>query len=108
MLTRTQEIIEYITDYIQQKNEDHSVWYIGICQEAHDIIFEALKRSSQYWMYIETGSPQIADKVMSHFIGTKKAKKDTRNTNHTATASVIYVYRKHLASLSKTSPHDVL
>ena len=101
MLVRTQEITEYLIDYIHQKNEDNSVWYIGICQEAHDIVFEALKRSSQYWMYIETGSPQVAQEVLDQFVSTKKAKRDIRNQNLSNVASVVYVYRKQRVALSK-------
>ena len=101
MLARTQEIIEYLTDYIKQKNDNNSVWYIGICQEAHDIIFEALKRTSQFWMYIETGSPQIANEVSDHFVSTNKAKRDLRNLNPNNIASVVYVYRKQRVALTK-------
>ncbi len=101
MRIRTQEIIEYLTDYIKQKNDDNSIWYIGICQEAHDIVFEALKRTSQFWMYIETGSPQVANEVLDHFVGKKKAKRDIRNLNPSNVASVVYVYRKQRAALTK-------
>ena len=94
MLVRIQEIIEYFTDYIQQKNDSDGIWHIGICQEAHDIVFEALKRSSQQWMYIETGSYQIAKEVLDHFVCKGKAKRDMRNINSNETGSVIYVYRK--------------
>jgi hypothetical protein len=94
MLVRTQEIIDYLTDYIEQKNDDNCIWYIGVCQEAHDIIFEALKRTSQFWMYIETGSHLVAHEVLDHFIETKKAKRDIRNLNLNNVASVVYVYRK--------------
>jgi len=98
MLVRIQEITEYLIDYIQQKDDDNSSWYIGICQEAHDIIFEALKRSSQHWMYVETGSPQVAQEVLDQFISTKKAKRDIRNLNPNDVASVVYVYRKQRAA----------
>ena len=101
MLVRTQEIIDYLTDYIKQKNDDNSVWYIGICQEAHDIVFEALKRTSQFWIYIETGSPQVAHEVLDHFVCTKKAKRDIRNLNPNNIASVVYIYRKQRVSLAK-------
>lgn len=101
MLVRTQEITEYLIDYIQHKNDNNSIWCIGICQEAHDIIFEALKRSSQHWMYIETGSPQVAREVLNQFVSTKKAKRDIRNQNLSNVASVVYIYRKERADLSK-------
>ena len=101
MLVRTQEITEYLIDYIKQKNDDNSVWYIGNCQEAHDIVFEALKRSSQYWMYIETGSSQVANEVLGHIVSIKKAKRDIRNLNPTDGASVVYVYRKQRVALTK-------
>jgi hypothetical protein len=101
MLVRTQEIIDYLSDYIKQKNDDMSIWYIGICQEAHDIVFEALKRTSQSWMYIETGSHQVAREVLDHFVDTKKAKKDIRNLNPNNIASVVYVYRKLRTALTK-------
>jgi len=101
MLVRTQEIIEYLTDYIQQKNDKNTVWHIGICQEAHDIVFEALKRSSQFWMYIETRSPQVAKEVLDHFVSTGKAKRDMRNINPNEIASVVYVYRKQRAAPTK-------
>jgi hypothetical protein len=103
MLVRTQEITEYLIDYIQQKNDDNSSWYIGICQEAHDIVFEALKRSSQHWMYIETGSPQVAQEVLNHFVSTKKAKRDIRNQNLSSVASVVYIYKKERVALSNKS-----
>lgn len=101
MLVKTQEITEYLIDYIKQKNDDNNVWYIGICQEAHDIVFEALKRSSQFWMYIETGSPQVANEVLDHIVSTKKAKRDIRNLNPNDGVSVVYVYRKQRVALTK-------
>jgi hypothetical protein len=101
MLVRTQEITEYLIDYIQQKQDDNSTWYIGICQEAHDIIFEALKRSSQHWMYIETGSPQVAQEVLNQFVSTKQAKRDIHKQSISSAASVVYIYKKQHASLSK-------
>ena len=101
MLVRTQEIIDYLTDYIQQKNDDNNIWFIGICQEAHDIVFEALKRSSQFWMYIETGSPQVAKEVLDYFVSTKRAKRDLRNLNPKDIASVIYVYQKQTSIPTK-------
>ncbi len=101
MLVRTQEIIEYLTDYIQQKSDDNSVWHIGICQEAHDIIFEALKRSSQFWMYIETDSHIVAKEVLEHFVNTGKVRKDIRNIQTNDTNSVIYIYKKQRILLKK-------
>ncbi len=101
MLVRTQEIIEYLTDYIQQKNEDDGIWHIGICQEAHDIIFEALKKSSQFWMYIETDSHTVAKEVLEHFVNTGKARKDKRNTQINNIESVIYVYKKQHILMKK-------
>jgi hypothetical protein len=101
MFVRTKEIIDYLTDYIKHKNDDNSNWYIGICQEAHDIVFEALKRTSQFWMYIETGSPQIAQEVLDHFTGTNKAKKDIRNLDTKDIASVVYVYKKQCSNTKK-------
>ena len=41
MIVKKQEIIDYLTDYFQQNNDDNCLWYIGVCQEAHDIVFEA-------------------------------------------------------------------
>lgn len=101
MLTKTQEIIEYIADYIQQKNDDNSVWHIGICQEAHDIVFEALKRSSQFWMYIETDSQTIAKKVVEHFVNKNQLRKDIRKNQSDEIGSVVYVYRKKRIPVTK-------
>jgi hypothetical protein len=101
MLVRTQEIIEYIADYIQQKSQEDGIWHIGICQEAHDIIFEALKKSSQYWMYIETDSHTVAKEVLGHFVKTGKAREDKRNTQTNSIDSVIYVYKKQRILLKK-------
>lgn len=101
MLVKTQEIIEYFTDYVQRKNVDDGIWYIGICQEAHDIVFEALKRSSQKWMYIEAGSYQIAKDVIDHFVCKGKAKRDTRAINSNETGSIVYVYRIKRAPATK-------
>lgn len=101
MLDRTQEIIEYLTDYIQQKDDDNSVWHIGICQEAHDIVFEALKRSSQFWIYIETGSPIVAKEVLEYFVNLGKVKKEVRNIQPYEIGSVVYVYRKQHIFLKK-------
>jgi hypothetical protein len=94
MLVRTKEIIDYLMDYIQQKNADDGIWHIGICQEAHDIIFEALKRSSQFWMYIETDSHKVAKEVLEHLVNTGKLKKDLRNVQTNDNDSLIYVYKK--------------
>lgn len=91
---RTAEIIEFLKDYIQQRNDEHSIWHIGIGEEAHDIVFEALKRSSQFWMYIETGSHQAAEKILEHFINNNIAKEDTRTFHRNEMSSLIYVYRK--------------
>ena len=101
MLTKTQEIIEYIADYIQQKNDDNSIWHIGICQEAHDIVFEALKRSSQFWMYIETDSQTIAKEVVEHFVNNNQLRKDIRKTQSNEMGSVVYVYRKQHIPIAK-------
>lgn len=102
MPTRTQEIIEYIADYIQQKHDDKSVWYIGICQEAHDIVFEALKRSSQFWMYIETDSQAIAQEVIEHFVNNDRLRKDVRKSQSDKMGSVVYVYRKQRTPVTKS------
>jgi hypothetical protein len=91
---RTTEIIEFLKDYIQQRNDEHSVWHIGIGKEAHDIVFEALKRSSQFWMYIETGSSQAAKEILNYFIDNNIAKKDTQGFHRNEMSSLIYVYRK--------------
>jgi hypothetical protein len=91
---RTAEIIDFLKDYIQQRNDEHSIWHIGIGEEAHDIVFEALKRSSQYWMYIETGSPQAAQKILEYFIDNNIAKNDKRGFQQNEMSSLIYVYRK--------------
>lgn len=101
MIVKKQEIIDYLTDYFQQNNDDNCLWYIGVCQEAHDIVFEAIKKSSQFWMYIETGSPQVAKNVLDHIVSTKKAKNDLRNLNPNELASVIYVYRKQRSKPKK-------
>ncbi|MFC1780732.1 hypothetical protein ACFLZ8_00520 [Planctomycetota bacterium] len=101
MYIRTQETIEHIKDYIQQKGQNNSIWHIGICQEAHDIIFEALKRSSQFWMYIETGSPQIANDVIEHFIKSGQLSKDNLNLKKKDLASVVYIYKNQLRPVAK-------
>lgn len=98
---RITEIIEFLKDYIQQRNDEHSTWYIGIGEEAHDIVFEALKRSSQYWMYIETGSPQAAQKILKYFIDNNLAKKDKQGFRRNKLSSLIYVYRKQCPSIKQ-------
>lgn len=102
MHIRTQEIIEHIADYIQRKGQDgDGIWHIGACQEAHDIIFEALKRSSRFWMYIETGSPKIANDVIDHFVTTSQANKDNLNIKKKDLSSVVYIYKRQLIPISK-------
>ena len=61
MLVKTLEIIDYLTDYTQQKNDDKNHWYIGICQEAHDIVFEAIKND---FFYILTDASFIFKKLV--------------------------------------------
>lgn len=101
LLIKTQEAIEQIKDYIQQRGGNYNFWYVGICQGAHDIIFDVLKMSSQFWMYIETESPQIAKEVLDYFVNTVGAKKDAGSTDHYEISSTVYVYKKAHTSQTK-------
>jgi hypothetical protein len=100
LLIRTQGAIEHLKDYIQQRGGNYSVWYVGICQGSHDIIFDVLKMSSQFWMYIETDSPQIAREVLDYFVNTVGANRDAGSANPDGIARVVYVYNKaaHVAN----------
>lgn len=94
MLIETHEIIEQLKDYIQEKGGNNSHWFVGTCQEAHGIAFDALKMSSQFWIYFETESSQIAGEVVKYFVNTIGVNRHTVITDPNENGSIVYLYKK--------------
>jgi hypothetical protein len=94
MLNTAHEIIEYLKDYILQKGGNNSIWYVGTCQGQHDFTLYAVKISSQFWLYIETGSPQITREVLENCVNTVGLNRDASSTDQTENDRIVYIYKK--------------
>ena len=94
-LIEKQEIIENLTSYIKEKGQNDATWYVGLCEEAYGLTLNIIKRTSKFWMYFETGSPETALEIYNYctknlrLIGYDSIK--TSNTNH----KVIYIHKKN-------------
>ena len=67
---RIEAIIDDINNYIQKVGGSYSDWYVGIGEDAQDIVLNIHKVNSNFWMYKETESPQIAREVVNYFVNT--------------------------------------
>ena len=87
------KIIKHFEEYIKEQNSNYGIWYIGQCNEPHGIILNIVKRTSSNWMYIETGSSQIAQEVMDYFVNTIGLAIENQRDSF-GTGKIVYVYKK--------------
>ena len=86
------EIIKQLQEYIDGQNSGNNIWHIGQCEEPHCITLNIVKRISNNWMYIETGSGKTAQEIVNFFIDTNGLSCDNRTDN--AKGNIVYVYSK--------------
>ena len=91
---REQEVIDNIKNYIQERGGNYSSWCIGTAGEPHDVVLSAHAGRSLFWMYQETGSPQIARAVVDHLVSTVGINGGTEKRVKDDTGSVVYIYKK--------------
>lgn len=89
-----QEIIDNIKNYVQDRGGSYSRWCIGIAGEPHDVVLQAHAGRSLFWMYQETGSPQIARAVVDYLVNIVGIDGGTGKRGLDDTGSVIYIYKK--------------
>ena len=93
-LSKTQEIISDIKNYIDERGADYAKWYVGICANPYGNDFITCKMRSLYWMYIETGSPQIARDVAIHFVTSLGTDGDVGDPVTANVSTIVYVCKK--------------
>jgi len=92
--SKTQKIINYIKNYIDERGADYAEWYVGICTDSYGNDFVARKMRSLYWMYVEAGSPQIARDVATHFVTSLGTDGDVDSPATDKVSTVVHVYKK--------------
>jgi hypothetical protein len=93
-LSKTQEIISDIKNYIDERGADYAKWYVGICADPYGNDFITCKMRSLYWMYVETGSSQIARDVAIHFVTSLGADGNVGGSPTDNVSTIVYVYKK--------------
>ena len=88
------EIIKYIQEYIQEQGNDQDIWHIHQCEDPHGVVSNVIKRTSNNWMYIETGSGKAAKYVLDFCINTLDLVAETNKGFGTNKGSIIYIYKK--------------
>ena len=91
---KTQEIISNIKNYIDERGADYAKWYVSICADPYGNDFITCKMHSLYWMYVETGSSQIARDVAIHFITSLGADGNVGGSPTDSVSTIVYVYKK--------------
>ena len=92
MSNRTKVIIDDIKSYIQKNGGGYNAWYVGISEDVQDILLNIHKINSNFWMYKDTESPQIAREVVNYFLTTLGTDGDMGGGD--SSGYMIYVYRK--------------
>jgi len=95
-----QEVIDNIKEYIQDRDASYSSWCIGIAGEPHDVVLHAHAGRSLFWMYRETGSPQIARAVADYLVNTVGLDGSTGKRGTDDSGSVVCIHNK------ADGPHD--
>lgn len=93
-----QEILKYIKDYIQQRNEDYHLWSIGICQEIHEITLELMKLSSSNWLSIKTESPQTANDVVDYLVNTIGIQMSIYSNRQNINAALVFIHKPRISN----------
>lgn len=78
-------------------DSNKSEWHIGLCDEPYGLTLNLVKRTSNCWMYIETGTHQTAQEVINYCTNKIGFIPDFSNSNKTAannSGRIIYIYRK--------------
>lgn len=88
------EIIQYISEYINDTGGSCSSWYVGTCQDAYDKLFfrHNVKQKGDDWFYIRAMSPKVASEVGDYFkktIGTDGGRIDPKKNE-----DIVYTYKK--------------
>lgn len=92
--SKTQKIIDDIKNYIDARGADYAEWYVGICADPYGNDFITRKMRSLYWMYVETGSPQIARDVTTHFVSSLGTDGNVGGSPTDNVSTIVYVYKK--------------
>ena len=94
MAKRKDEIIQYISEYINDKGGSYSSWYVGTCQDAYDKLFfgHKVKQSDDDWFYIRAMSPQVAREIENYFV--KTIGTDGSGIDHGKNEEIVYTYKK--------------
>jgi hypothetical protein len=93
-LTEKQDIIDHLLDYINEQGGNPVIWHIGLCEEPYGLTLNIVKRTSHFWMYIETGSNHIAKEVVDYCKNKVGLISDCNNNNENSIGKVIYIYTK--------------
>ncbi len=91
---KTQEIISDIKNYIDARGENYAEWYVGICADPYSKDFATRIMRSLYWMYVETGSPQIARDVAIHFVSSLGTDGCVGSPATANVSTIVYVCKK--------------
>jgi hypothetical protein len=101
--SKTQEIISDIKNYMDERGANYAEWYVGICADPYGNDFATRKKHSMYWMYVESGSPQIARDVATHFVSSLGTDGDVGNPATANVSTIVYVCRKAAQVTGKTT-----
>jgi hypothetical protein len=101
--SKTQKIINDIKNYIDERGTDYAEWYVGICADPYGNDFVTRKMGSLYWMYVETGSPQIARDVAIYCVKSLKTDGDMRGQATDNVSTIVYAYKKTARVTGKTT-----
>ncbi len=88
------EIIRHVREYIREQGGNQGIWYIGQCEEAYGISLNIVKRTSNFWMYIETCSSEVAGEVMDYCINSIGLTADACTSIKNKTGKIVYLYKK--------------
>jgi hypothetical protein len=90
----TQEIIDNMRTYIEERGGNYSDWHAGLCQEIQNIIINIYRVNSRCWTYCETPSPQVAKEVLNYCINTLGIAGDVNTQEADSFSRIVYVYKK--------------
>ena len=91
MSNSKQAIIDELKYYIQKGGGDYSAWYVGICNDAENMLF-GHKVGGYWWMYKRACSSKSAREIRDYFINTLCTDGDARRGDDSA--DIVYVYKK--------------
>ena len=88
------EIIQYISKYINDTGGSFSSWYVGTCQDAYNKLFfgHKVKQIGDDWFYIRAVSSKVACEVENYFV--KTIGTDGSGIDHRKNEEIVYIYKK--------------